>query len=153
MSDIAEANLSPAPSALDRLAHSIARLVARHGFKRVASTADLPLAGLAVLLLTDDPQRFPEVLDAAVILPEALHSLGLTLSRLVADPGVSAALAPAYGAPRPPAVVCLRDGEYQGSLSGIRDWAEYQAELARLIQGPAQAKPIAIRIVQQGACA
>ena len=152
MSDITEFTLAPAPTGLERLEQAIRRLEARHGFRRCRGAADLPATGPALLLLTDDPQRFPEVLDAAVILPEALKERTPAPRCLVADPAASAALGPAYGAPRAPAVVFLRDGQYQGCLSGIRDWSEYQAEVARLLTGPAQPRPISIPVIRQGAC-
>lgn len=61
-----------------------------------------------------------------------------------------------YGVARAPAVVFLRDGAFVGVLNGIRDWGEYQAEVARLLDGPAQPRPIGIPVraeSSQGACA
>lgn len=146
--------LAAAPTALDRLHQAIARLVAKHGFQRVpAAAADnfAPL-GAAAVLLTEDPQRNLEVLDACVILPEALKAAD-AVTPWVADPETSAALMRRFGVARAPAVVLLRAGEYLGALNGIRDWAEYQAELARLLAGPAQPRPIGIPVRVQGACA
>ena len=48
------------------------------------------------------------------------------------------------------------DGAFVGVLNGIRDWNEYQNEVARLLTGPAQPKPIGIPVraaSTQGACA
>ncbi|WP_303787219.1 hypothetical protein [Azovibrio restrictus] len=153
MSDITEFTLAPAPTGLERLEQAIRRLEARHGFQRCRAAGDLPAAGPALLLLTGDPQRFPEVLDAAVILPEALQGQTPAPRCLVADPDASALMAPAWGAPRVPAVVFLRDGQYLGCLSGIRDWSEYQAEVRHLLHGPVQPRPISIPVIRQGACA
>ena len=138
--------LAPGPSSLDRLESAIGRLQQKHGFRRVdRDTASFP-AGLVALLLTEDPQRNLEVLDACVILPEALKPLGESVSRWVAGPEAAPSLMRRFGAVRAPAVVFLRDGRYLGGLNGIRDWGEYQAELARLLDGPAQPKPIAIAV-------
>jgi len=138
--------LAPGPTSLDRLETAIARLQQKHGFERLeAGAAEFP-AGLVALLLTEDPQRNLEVLDACVILPEALKPLGEAIARRVAGPDAAPALMQKYGVARAPAVVFLRDGEYLGGLNGIRDWNEYQAELARLLDGPAQPKPIGIPV-------
>ena len=149
-------NLMPGPTALDRLETAISRMTQKHGFVRVERDNPEFPAGLTALLLTDDPQRNLEVLDACVILPEALKPLGEQVSRQVADHQASAALIKQYGVARAPAVVFLRDGQFVGMLNGIRDWSEYQNEVSRLLSGPAQPKPIGIPVraeTSQGACA
>ena len=148
--------LAPGPTSLDRLQAAIARMQAKHGFQPLAGDHPEFPAGLAAVLVTEDPQRNLEVLDACVILPEALKPLGDQISRHVAGPDTAPALMQKYGIARAPAVVFLRDGEYVGSLNGIRDWNEYQAEVDRLLSGPAQPKPIGIPVrvaASQGACA
>ncbi len=149
-------NLSAGPTPLEKLETAIGRMLQKHGFFRV-DRSDPPFpAGLAALLLTDDPQRNLEVLDACVILPEALKPLGDRISRHVAGSDFSPALMPRYGVARAPAVVFLRDGEFVGMLNGIRDWGDYQAEVDRLLSGTAQPRPIGIPVrvaSPQGACA
>jgi len=148
--------LKAGPTSLERLETAIARMQQKHGFVRLtADQPDFP-AGLAVLLLTDDPQRNLEILDTCVILPEALQALGADVARLVAGPEAAAALMQRFAVARAPAVVFLRDGDYLGSLNGIRDWQEYRAEVARLAAGPARPRPISIPVLgagQPGACA
>lgn len=148
------ATLTAGPTSLDRLETAIARLVQKHGFQRVDRDQPLP-AGPCVLLLTEDPLRNPEVLDACVILPEALKGAGDDIVRLVAGPDAAPALQQRYGIVRPPAAVFLKDGEFHGSLTGIRDWNDYRRELAGLLAGPAQRKPIgiAVRAEAAGSCA
>jgi hydrogenase-1 operon protein HyaE len=149
-------NLTAGPTPLEKLETAISRMLQKHGFFRVdRSDSEFP-AGLVALLLTDDPQRNLEVLDACVILPEALKPLGDRVSRQVAGPDFSPALMQRYGVARAPAVVFLRDGQFVGILNGIRDWTEYQAEVDRLLSGPAQPRPIGIPVrvaSNQGACA
>lgn len=148
--------LSPGVTSLERLETAIGRMLQKHGFLRVEAGQDDYPAGLSALLLTEDPQRNLEVLDACVILPEALKPLGDKISRRVAGPEASAPLMQQYGVARAPAVVFLRDGQYAGALNGIRDWHEYQNEVARLLDGPAQPKPIGIPVRVEntpGACA
>ncbi|WP_374319331.1 hypothetical protein [Aquabacterium sp.] len=153
-------NFTAGPTSLDRLDTAIERMVHKHGFQRLSNdTPDLP-AGLAVLLLTDDPQRNLEFLDACVILPEALKGLPEQVTKLVSGPDHTPTLLQRYGvAFRGPAVVFLRDGQYVGVLTGIRDWGEYQAEVQRLLaMAPNDSsiqKPIGIPVrveTRQGAC-
>jgi hydrogenase-1 operon protein HyaE len=148
--------LSPGATSLERLETAIGRMLQKHGFERVEPGQSAYPAGLTALLLTEDPQRNLEVLDACVILPEALKPLGDKISRRVAGAEASAPLMQQYGVARAPAVVFLRDGQYVGALNGIRDWNEYQNEVARLLDGPAQPKPIGIPVRAEntsGACA
>lgn len=148
--------LKAGPTSLERLENAIARMEQKHGFTRVDRENPQFPAGLAALLLTDDPQRNLEVLDACVILPEALLALGADVARLVAGPDAAAALMQRFAVARAPAVVFLRDGDYLGSLNGIRDWQEYRDEVARLAAGPTRPRPIAIPVLgagQPGACA
>lgn len=154
--------LKAGPTSLEKLETAIGRMVQKQGFFQFSaknpadrSIPEFP-AGLTALLLTEDPQRNLEVLDACVILPEALKPLGDKVSRWVAGPEAAPALMQQYGVARAPAVVFLRDGQFVGVLNGIRDWNEYQNEVARLLDGPAQPKPIGIPVVaahSQGACA
>lgn len=150
--------LAAPTSSLDRLNAAIARMVVRHDFRAIqAEAADgFAPAGLNAILLTEDPQHNLEVLDACVILPEALKPVAGRINCWVADADASPALMRRFGVARPPAVVFLRDGEYLGTLAGICDWSEYQTEVAKLLDGPAQPKPIAIPVraaASQGACA
>lgn len=148
--------LAPGQTSLERIEAAISRMQQKHAFFRVdRSSPEFP-AGLTALLLTDDPQRNLEVLDACVILPEALKPLGDAVVRWVAGPDFAPELMRQYGVARAPAVVFLRNGQYLGSLNGIRDWAEYQQELAHLLDGPAQPRPIGIPVraeTPSGACA
>lgn len=148
-------HLAPGLTSLERLETAIGRLRQKHGFVRLAAgIADFP-GGLCAVLLTEDPQRNPEVLDACVILPEVLKPLADQVVRLVAGPEAAPALLQRFGVGRAPAVVFLRDGAYLGSINGIRDWSAYQYEIAKLLNGPPQPKPVAIavRAVPPGACA
>lgn len=149
--------LAAPTTSLDRLATAIARMVVRHHFRVVPGghLETFAPVGLSAVLLTDDPQRNLEVLDACVILPEALKPVLGRINCWVADEAASPALMQRFGVARAPAVVFLRDGDYVGVLNGIRDWGEYQAEVQRLLDGPAQPRPIAIpvRVASAGACA
>lgn len=148
--------LAPGATSLDRLETAIGRMLQKHGFRRIDSANQDFDDGLNAVLLTDDPQRNLEILDACVILPEALKALGDGVRRWVSGPETAPVLMQRFGVPRAPAVIFLRSGEYLGGLNGIRDWSEYRDEVARLLSGPAQPKPLGIPVRSvnpQGACA
>ncbi len=89
--------------------------------------------GLAMAVFAEDPERFKETLDLAVVVPE-LHVAGGRRFRVgLLPPAASRAIAPRYGFARWPAFVMLRDGQYLGAVDGIRDWDVYTAELVRLL--------------------
>lgn len=143
------------PTSLEKLETAIGRMQQKHGFCRLDSDKPVFPIGLSVVLLTEDPQRNLEVLDACVILPEALKPVIGQITRWVAGPDFSPALMQQYGVARAPAVIFLRDGQFVGALNGIRDWGEYQSEVVRLLNGPVQPKPIGIPVrveASQGAC-
>lgn len=148
--------LAPGPTSLDRLETAIGRMQQKHHFQRVDRSNQEFAGELTALLLTEDPQRNLEVLDACVMLPEVLKPLGTDIERWVAGPDAAPALMQKFGVARAPAVVFLRRGNYLGALNGIRDWGEYQQEIGRLLTGPAQPKPIGIPVRTAnttGACA
>lgn len=148
--------LASGPTSLDRLETAIGRMQQKHHFQRVDRSNSEFAGELTALLLTEDPQRNLEVLDACVMLPEVLKPLGTDIERWVAGPDAAPALMQKFGVARAPAVVFLRQGNYLGVLNGIRDWGEYQQEIARLLTGPAQPKPIGIPVRTAnatGACA
>ena len=89
--------------------------------------------GAAMVVFAEDPERYKETLDLAVIVPE-LHAMsGRRFRVALLPPSAARALAPRYGFARWPAFVMLRDGRYVGAVDGIRDWDEYVVELDRLL--------------------
>lgn len=98
-------------------------------------------AGHTLLFFADDPQRSKETLDLAVILPEIARAFYGQFDVVVLLPNVANAVAPRYGVRRWPALVLLRDGKYVGSIESIRDWDDYQSEVARLLRSDASPPP------------
>jgi hydrogenase-1 operon protein HyaE len=54
-----------------------------------------------------------------------------------------------YGFRRWPAFVILADGRYVGAVDGLRNWDEYLAEVARLLDAP-PARPPTLGIAIKG---
>jgi hydrogenase-1 operon protein HyaE len=128
-------DLSVAPELID-LHPLLARLVKLTGATVLgADTFDAWAGqpGPAMVVFAEDPDRFKETLDLAVVVPE-LHATGGRRFRVgLLPPAASRAIAPRYGFARWPAFVMLRDGQYLGAVDGIRDWEVYTAELLRLL--------------------
>jgi hydrogenase-1 operon protein HyaE len=131
-------------SAVATLHPLVERLFATHGYANVdpagldAFTGE---PGDAVLFFTEDPVQFRETLDLAVILPEIVGALGRSIRVGVLLPAAARAVAPRYGFRRWPALVWLRGGGYVGAIDGLRDWSDYLAECAQLLNAPTSRPP------------
>jgi hydrogenase-1 operon protein HyaE len=145
---------SPAAATPPALHPLFARMVAATGATLLhdAAAFDEWVAppGAAMVVFAEDPDRFKETLDLAVIVPE-LHA-GQRGSFRVAllPPAASRLLAPRFGFARWPAFVMLRDGQYLGAVDGIRDWDVYVAELERLLAA-APSRPPSVGIAVRSA--
>ena len=122
----------------------VERLFTAHGYVNVdaAGLNEFAVApGDALLFFTEDPVQYRETLDLAVILPEIVGALGTAIRVGVLLPAAARAVAPRYGFRRWPALVWLRDGGYVGAIDGLRDWSDYRAECARLLEAPVTRPP------------
>lgn len=119
-------------------------LFSHHGYARVdAETLNEFAAkpGHALLVFTEDPLRFKETLDLAVIAPELDKAFPGRMRIGVLAPQAARTVAPLYGFTRWPALVMLRDGQYVGAIDGLRNWDEYVAELEGLLAAPPTRAP------------
>jgi hydrogenase-1 operon protein HyaE len=131
----------------------IAQLFTKHGFTDVTAAnfeAFTGSAGHALLLFTEDPVRFRETLDLAVIVPEIAKTYRGRFVVGVLLPEAAREIQPRYGFRRWPAFVVLKDGHYVGAIEGLRNWDEYVAEVARLLDAP-PTRPPAVGIAIKGA--
>lgn len=115
----------------------LVRLSAEFGFPAPALDAFdafAAQAGSTLFFFADDPDRIKETLDLAVIVPELASEFRGQFRVGVLLPAVANAVAPRYGIRRWPALLMLRDGRYVGSIEGIRDWADYRFQVARLLE-------------------
>jgi len=133
--------LETAPQALHPL---LAQLVSRHGFTEVTADSYEAFArshGHVVLMFAEDPVRYRETLDLAVILPEIARAFPGRFATGVLYPPAARTLSAKFGFRRWPALVMLKDGEYVGAIDGLRDWEEYLQETATLLEAPATRPP------------
>lgn len=141
--------LAPAPAT--GLHPLLEQLVSRHGFVAVdAESLDdfIHAAGHAMLVFTEDPVRYKETLDLAVIAPELVRAFPGVFRAGVLLPEAARAIAVRYGFRRWPALVVLDGGGYVGAIDGLRNWDEYLHDVALLATAPVTRPPsvgIAVR--------
>lgn len=135
----------------------VTRLVERHGATRLDETgleAFVAAPGEAALFFTEDPVRFREVTDLAVILPELARAVPRAFRIGVLPPPLANAQAQRWGVRRWPALVFIRAGGWLGNIEGLRDWAEYVSIASELLAN--EARPMPARVIPvasgQGAC-
>lgn len=137
----------------------ITRLVDKEGAVRLDDAtfdAFAAASGEAVLFFTEDPMRFREVTDLAVILPEIRAAAARKFRMGVLPPPLANAKAATYGVRRWPALVFLRDGQWLGNIEGLRDWSDYLALADELLAGashPLPAKVIPVAAAGASSCA
>jgi len=144
------------PLAAEAVLHPLLdQLFTRHGFTRVAAdTLDAFAAapGHALLVFTEDPQRYKETLDLAVIAPEVAKAFAGRFRVGVLLPPDARKAATRYGFARWPAVVMLKDGTYVGAIDGLRNWDEYVEGVQRLLDAePTRAPTVGIAVRSAGA--
>ncbi len=142
---------------LDRLAERYAFLASRYGYHlpdAVAWAAFAAAPGPAVALFAEDPAKVPETWDLTIILPEALKQAGSEVRVALLAPEAARKLAARYGIRFWPALLALRDGEYLGSIEGLKDWSTYARQLPELLAAaPSRPPGIGIPVAGAGSCA
>ena len=145
--------LAPAPAT--GLHPLLEQLVSRHGFVPVdAESIDdfIHAAGHTMLVFTEDPVRYKETLDLAVIAPEVARAFAGRFRVGVLYPDAARKMAPRFGFARWPALVMLRDGDYVGAIDGLRNWDEYLDETQRLLTAePIRPPSVGIAVKSAGA--
>lgn len=120
------------------------RLVAKHGISdldQAGFQAFMDAPGAGVVLLTEEPDTAAESWDMAVIFPELLAAIGGSPRAAVMRPEQARILLARFGMGRLPALLFLRDGGYVGAIEGLRDWSEFVAECAAMLQKPVSRPP------------
>ena len=102
-----------------------------------------------ILLLSEDPQRYPEALDLAVILPELLRAFP-QLKAGVIRRGEEATLRDLYHIQAWPCFLFLRGKDYLGQICKVQDWAVYLQCIEDLLDTTAPTDPLIPAISQDG---
>lgn len=87
---------------------------------------------LSVLFFTEDPKRFPESNDVAVILPELVKQFP-QLTPAVVDRSAEKALQGRYNFAVWPALVFLKEGRYLSAITKVQDWDNYLADIPSIL--------------------
>lgn len=132
----------------------VQRLIDAQGAQSIdPATLDdwLSRPGDHVLLFAGDPVRFPEALDVAVVLPELSAAFGQRFDVGVVPREHEDALARRFGVQRWPSLVFLRGNGYLATVSGMRDWTDYLADIASALDQPVTRAPtVGIPVVAAG---
>ncbi len=131
----------------------VQRLVQQHGAAPISlSSLDgfLARGGDQVLFFSGDPVRFPEALDVAVVLPELRAAFCDRFEVGVVERGDEDAVARRFGAQHWPSLVFVRDGRFVASVAGMKDWDEYQRDVAAALAMAPTRAPIGIPVVSAG---
>ena len=91
-----------------------------------------------VLFFTNDPTRYPESNDVAVILPELQKAFQNRFQVAVVDRDSEQALKQRFPFNQWPALVILRRGTQLDVISKVRDWAEYRSIIEPLLSTDSQ---------------
>jgi hydrogenase-1 operon protein HyaE len=86
-----------------------------------------------VLFFCNDPVQFPESNDVAVILPELVQAFSGRLQAGVIAKPIERELQARFRFTGWPSLVFLRNGDYLGVITGIRNWHEYMQETAEIL--------------------
>lgn len=95
-----------------------------------------------IVLPLDNPERFPELTDIVIILPELLRQFPDGCFQVAfCSPASSAAVCQRFAAYRHPALIFFDHGAHAGTLEGLLDWTDYlrafAAKLGRAGSGTA----------------
>jgi hydrogenase-1 operon protein HyaE len=94
-----------------------------------------------VLFFTENANNYPESNDVAVILPEILKKFEGKLTAAVISRESERPLQRKYRFKGDPALVFLRNGEYVGAITKVRDWLEYIDEFKAMLAKEPSAPP------------
>lgn len=97
-------------------------------------------APYSVLFFTEQPKRFPESNDVAVILPELVKQFP-QLSPAVVSTDCEKSLQGRYAFNVWPALVFLKDGEFLGTITKVQDWNVYLAEIGSILASDPKPNP------------
>ena len=94
-----------------------------------------------VLFFSEDPARFPESNDVAMILPELVKEYGGRFAAAVIGQQDQRSLQARYGFREWPTLVFLRRGAYLGHVSRVQDWVDYLAMINDILGAETRPDP------------
>jgi len=104
---------------------------------------------IGVLFFPGDPKRYKETTDVAVVLPELVAAFGGQIRPAVVAKKDEIALQKHYGFRAWPSLVFVRSGGYLGTVSRMKNWAEYLEEIGELLTAEPREAP-GFRVLKEG---
>ncbi|MET4312637.1 hydrogenase accessory protein [Bradyrhizobium sp. RT4b] len=105
---------------------------------------------VAVLLSAGDPNRFPEAIDVAVVLPELIAAFGNRLRGAIIARDAERVLGERFEVRVQPTLIFVANGKTLGLIAKIQDWSVYADRITKLIDRPrGQRAAVAVTIVPQ----
>lgn len=142
---------------IERLHERFGTLQARYGYSLLDAESFVGFAqtpGTTLILFADDPAKVPETWDLTIILPEALLRMEAEVRVGLLPPAAARSLAARYGIRIWPALLALRDGQYLGTIEGLKDWSAYVRLLPELLATePSRPPSIGIPVMNADAAA
>lgn len=131
----------------------IEQLTSQHGYPLLTQdNMDEALAQeeTLVLFFSEDPKRYPEALDVAVVLPELVNTFAGQFKAMVVERGFDTELKDRYDINVWPCLVFLRNGRYLGKISKIQDWHDYMEMIPEILEREARRNPgVGIPLVEE----
>lgn len=127
----------------------VQRLIEQLGLPQLdaTNTAQFLLANeKVVLFFAENPNRYPESDDVAAVFPEILKEFQ-QLSGAVVHPAYQPTLKQSFEFSTWPALVFITNQTYQGAITGIKNWEDYQREIPTLMLGPSSSPSTHIPLV------
>lgn len=122
----------------------IKRLIEQHGYPLVtAARLDeiLARATTLALFLSEDPRRYPESNDVAVILPQLAAAFPGRFEPAVVDRELEPLFKQRYDIAVWPCLVFLRNGRFLGKISKVRDWSDYLERIPAILNSEPKHSP------------
>ncbi len=119
-------------------------MLERTGLPRI--TAETYNAFLAdneqvVLFFCENPERYPESNDVAMVLPEILKEYP-DLKGAIIDRSFERELQKQFDFTRWPALAFFVNGDYRGNMTGIQNWDDYTTQIPDLLSDSPTSIPL-----------
>lgn len=92
--------------------------------------------GFSVVLCTEDPGRYPESIDVAVVLPELVAAAPLRLRPAICARGFERELQSRYDFHAWPALLFFQGDKHLGTIVRMHDWSEFLVRMGRILPQP-----------------
>ena len=97
-----------------------------------------------MLFFSEDPDRYPEANDVAMVVPELVKAFPGQLQAAIVDEQVERELKLKYGFRRWPALVFLRGDGYLGAITEMQNWDDYLRQVHAIITAEVSRPPLAL---------